>query len=89
MNEAIELLENYDDIELRNAPHFVYANMHGNLKLKMTSAVNERLFFNFTTSIIELSNLIEKNQNNINTERDDEGEVQGDNLFNTSMPLYS
>ena len=47
LREAIELLDNYDnrDYQLTNPPHFVYADMHGNLKVKMSREINRRLFF--------------------------------------------
>ena len=61
LEEAIEFLQDYEsrDYQVNNMPHFVYADMHGNLKLKMSHAVNGRMFFNFN-SIVELSALIEK-----------------------------
>ena len=59
----MEVLKDYQDkdYQVGNKPHFVYADMHGNLKLKMSIAVNGRMFFNFN-SIVELNSLIEKNQ---------------------------
>ena len=63
LEEAIELLEEFegdDDVNLKNPPHFVYADMHGNLKLKMSHKVNGRMFFDFK-SIVELNSLIKKN----------------------------
>ena len=63
LDEAIDVVKDYDarDYQLNNMPHFVYADMHGNLKLKMTHAIKGRMFFNFK-SLVELNNLIEKNQ---------------------------
>ena len=63
LNQAIELLEDYqnNEYQLTNAPHFVYADMHGNLKVKMTKEMNRKLFFNFT-SIVDLNQIIEKCQ---------------------------
>ena len=49
------MLDSYNDANLSNPPRFVYADMHGNLKLKM------RTFFSFT-SIAGLCATIEKNQ---------------------------
>ena len=63
LEEAINVLKDYEtgDYQLSNMPHFVYANVHGNLKLKMSHAVKGRMFFDFK-SLVELNNLIEKNQ---------------------------
>ena len=63
LEEATEFIKEFEthDYDVRNKPHFVFADTHGNLKLKMTMPVNGRMFFNFS-SIVELSKLIEKNQ---------------------------
>ena len=63
LDEANEVMKDYEtrDYQLNNMPHFVYADLHGNLKLKMAREVKGRLFFNFK-SLVELNNLIEKNQ---------------------------
>ena len=55
------MIDSYNDANLCNPPHFVYADMHGNLKLKMTQEVEKRTFFSFT-SIAGLCATIEKNQ---------------------------
>ena len=69
LNEAIDLVENYSDkdYQLVNPPHFVYADMHGNLKVKMSKEINGSLFFNFS-SIIDLNRIIEKCQNDSQSE---------------------
>ena len=43
-----------------NPPEFVYADVHGNLKVKMSHEVRGRAFFKFN-SITELAKIIEKN----------------------------
>ena len=43
------MLDSYNDVNLSNPPHFVYADMHGNLKLKMTQEVEKRTFFSFAS----------------------------------------
>ena len=67
LDEAYDLMDEYKDetrnTHIINPPHFVYADMHGNLKLKMTKSVNGRLFFNFN-SIVQLSRLIDEHQKN-------------------------
>ena len=43
------MLDAYNDANLSKPPHFVYVDMHGNLKLKMTQKVEKRTFFSFTS----------------------------------------
>ena len=61
LNEAFSLLNNYGDDQYPNLPHFVFADMNGDLKVKMTHRVGNRLFFNFK-SIVELCQIIESCQ---------------------------
>ena len=65
IKEAIELLDNCEnrDYQLTNPPHFVYADMHGNLKVKMSKEINGKLFFNFS-SIVDLNGIIDRCQQN-------------------------
>ena len=55
------MLDSYNVANLSNHTHFVYDDMHGNLKLKTTQEVEKRTFFSFT-SIAGLCATIEKNQ---------------------------
>ena len=59
LHDATAILEDYNTTDLKNPPEFVYADMHGNLFVKMSSEANRRMFFTFS-SIVELCSLIEK-----------------------------
>ena len=63
VNMVNEYINNNDNgsMCLKNPPHFVYADMHGNLKLKVTHKFNNKLFFRFS-SITELCSLIKNSQ---------------------------
>ena len=66
LDQANQVLDDYysDRTNLKNPPHFVFADMHGNLKLKMTNKTRNRLFFKFY-SITDLCSLIERNQGDV------------------------
>ena len=53
--------EVYADSNMENPPDFVYADVHGNLKLKMSKKTKKGFFFNFN-SIEQLRFLINVNQ---------------------------
>ena len=59
LHDATAILEDYNTTVLKNPPEFVYADMHGNLFVKMSNEANRRMFFKFS-SIVELCSLIEK-----------------------------
>ena len=64
LEEAREVIDDYESNishSLKNPPHFVYSDMHGNLKLKMKMKVNNKWFYNFS-SINDLISIIENNQ---------------------------
>ena len=62
LNESINFInEVYADSNMENPPDFVYADVHGNLKLKMSKKTKKGLFFNFN-SIEQLRFLINVNQ---------------------------
>ena len=47
LEEAKELITHYQTDALRNPPHFVMADMHGQLLLKMTHETKDGIFFRF------------------------------------------
>lgn len=62
LNESINFIkEVYADSNMENPPDFVYADVHGNLKLKMSKKTKKGFFFNFN-SIEQLRFLINVNQ---------------------------
>ena len=63
LEEATEVVKEYaeSNLNLKNRPHFAYSDMHGNLKVKMSHEVNNKLFFKFS-SINDLCSIIETNQ---------------------------
>ena len=62
LNESISYInEVYADSNMENPPDFVYADVHGNLKLKMSKKTKKGFFFNFN-SIEQLRFLIDVNQ---------------------------
>ena len=65
--DARDVINDYEDMKqkMTNPPHFVYADVHGNLKLKMTHAIKNRLLLFKFRSINELNDLIMKNQNDM------------------------
>ena len=72
LNEAIKCLkERYSGDDLQNCPHFVYADVHGNLKLKMKKKVRNKMFYTFT-SIMNLVQIIERCQG-LTHDRSNEG----------------
>ena len=65
LNEAVDFLEKTQEPfhRLQNPPHFVMANMHGNIQVKMHKETTKGLFFQFNTmeqfiSIIEKCNSV-------------------------------
>ena len=62
LNDAQYVVEDYIEKNIgSNLPEFVYADMHGNLKVKMTHNLGRTSFFKFT-SIQDLSHIIDKCQ---------------------------
>lgn len=81
LNDAVNFLAEYENSSLKNQPHFVFADMHGNLKLKMTHRVEGKMFFKFN-SLEELALTIE--HQNRKTEVEDQVVLQGENSSNIS-----
>ena len=59
LEEAKELIKTYQVDAIDNPPHFVMADMHGNLQVKMTKETKDGLFFRFD-SPDQLRSLISK-----------------------------
>ena len=54
------------DVNMQNPPDFVYADVHGNLKLKMKKKTKRGLFFNFN-SLEQLRALVASNQEHLDS----------------------
>ena len=61
LDQSSDILEDYFNYEMKNPPHFVFADVHGNLKVKMSKKVHKKMFLNFS-SIIHLCNIIDNCQ---------------------------
>ena len=57
LRDAIEYLENEDHTMLANPPDFVFANVHGQIQVKMTNKSKDGLFFTIN-NIVHLSEVI-------------------------------
>jgi hypothetical protein len=65
LNESVNFVNDvYSNSNMENPPDFVYADVHGNLKLKMTKKTKKGLFFNFN-SLEQLRFLIDVNQDHL------------------------
>ena len=59
LDSARSYLDELKEVELRNPPEFVFANMHGDIQVKMNQKSPDGLFVSFN-SVEQLSRIVNK-----------------------------